>query len=72
MIDSFRSAKVIYIEYHSEEDRLKIDRILCNTHLLYGGRILHPHSGELTYVHNDAFPSRDVRDHWRIAPAVAG
>jgi FkbM family methyltransferase len=72
MIDSFRNAKAIYIEYHSEEDRLKIDRILCNTHLLYGGRILHPHSGELTYVHNDAFPSRDVRDHWRIAPAVAG
>jgi FkbM family methyltransferase len=67
MIDSFRNAKVIYIEYHSEEDRLKIDRILCNTHLLYCGKIAHPHRGELVYVHNDAFPSPNVRDRWRIA-----
>jgi FkbM family methyltransferase len=67
MIDSFRNAKVIYIEYHSEEDRLKIDRILCNTHLLFFGKIAHPHRGELVYVHKDAFPSPDVRDHWRIA-----
>jgi FkbM family methyltransferase len=67
VIDSFRNAKAVYIEYHSEQDRLKIDRILCNTHLLFCGKITHPHRGELVYVHNDAFPSSDVRDQWRIA-----
>ena len=60
MIDSFRNAKAVYIEYHSEQDRLNIDRILCNTHLLFCGKIVHPHRGELVYVHNDAFPSSDV------------
>jgi FkbM family methyltransferase len=70
MIDSFRNAKAIYIEYHSEEDRLKIDRILCNTHLLYCGKIAHPHRGELVYVHNDAFQSSEMRDHKRAADII--
>jgi FkbM family methyltransferase len=69
MIDSFRNAKAVYLEYHSEEDRLEIDRILCDTHLLFCGKIAHPHRGELVYVHKDAFPSSNVRDHWRIADA---
>ena len=67
MIDSFRNAKAIYVEYHSEDDRLKIDHIFCNTHLIFYGKIAHPHRGELVYVRNDAFPSPDVRDRWRIA-----
>jgi FkbM family methyltransferase len=67
IIDSFHSAKAIYVEYHSEEDRLKIDQIICNTHVLFYGKIVHPHRGELVYVNNDAFPSREVRDHWKIA-----
>ncbi len=67
IIESFRNAKVVYLEYHSEEDRLKIDRLLCKTHVLFYGKIVHPHRGELIYVHNDVFPSAEVRDHWRIA-----
>jgi hypothetical protein len=67
MIDSFRHAKAIYVEYHSEEDRLKIDHILCNTHVLSSGKIVYAHRGELVYVHNKAFPSPDVRNHLRIA-----
>jgi hypothetical protein len=67
IVDSFRNAKAVYLEYHSEDDRLKIDRLLCHTHVLFYGKIPHPHRGELVYVHNDAFPSPDVRDHWKIA-----
>jgi FkbM family methyltransferase len=67
IIGSFRNAKAVYLEYHSEEDRLKIDRLLCNTHVLFYGKIVHPHRGELVYVRNDSFPSPEVRDHLRIA-----
>ncbi len=67
IIQSFRNAKAVYVEYHSEEDRLKIDQLLCNTHVLFYGKIVGPHRGELVYVHNEAFPSPELREHWRIA-----
>jgi FkbM family methyltransferase len=49
--------KVVYLEYHSEDDRREIDRLLEHTHALVGGRIAIVHRGELTYVAKDAFPS---------------
>ncbi len=61
MIDSFRNAKAIYVEYHSEEDRLGIDRILRNTHLLFCAEIPHPHHGELVYVHRDGYDEKEDR-----------
>lgn len=45
--------KVIYLEYHSELDRLLIDVILRRTHVLYSSRSTNPHRGELTYIRND-------------------
>lgn len=47
------AVKVIYIEYHSELDRLLIDTILRKTHLLYSSKAENPHRGELTYICND-------------------
>jgi FkbM family methyltransferase len=41
---------VIYLEYHSEEDRLTLDQLLSPTHLLAKGAINGLHRGELCYV----------------------
>ena len=65
MGDGVRAAKVIYLEYHSEEDRIAMDAMLRLTHILYGGRVLVPHRGELIYVRNDAFPEGE-RNRYRI------
>ncbi len=64
--ESFRGAKAVYLEYHSESDRRKIDQILGETHILYQGKIVNPHRGELVYVRNDVFPSPQERDRWKI------
>ena len=66
MSESVRAAKVIYLEYHSEEDRIAIDEMLRPTHILYGGNVQFPHRGEFVYVKNDAFPTPAERDRWRI------
>jgi FkbM family methyltransferase len=55
--DLIPSIKVIYLEYHSEDDRREIDRMLEDSHALVSGRIAIVHRGELTYVAKDAFPS---------------
>lgn len=47
------ATKVIYLEYHSERDRLAIDQQLSATHLLARAAIRHPHRGDLCYVHRD-------------------
>lgn len=46
------SIKAIYIEYHSELDRMLVDVILARTHLLYSSRSTNPHRGELTYINH--------------------
>jgi len=66
MAQSFGAAKIVYLEYHSEDDRLAIDKILARTHILFSGKIPFPHRGELVYVRNDAFPTQNERDRWRI------
>jgi FkbM family methyltransferase len=55
--DLIPSIKVIYLEYHSEDDRREIDRMLEGSHALVSGRIAIVHRGELTYLAKDAFPS---------------
>jgi FkbM family methyltransferase len=66
MIESVRAAKVVYLEYHSEDDRIAIDEMLRPTHILYAGSVAFPHRGEFVYVRNDAFPSEAERNRWRI------
>jgi FkbM family methyltransferase len=53
------SPRVIYLEYHSEKDRLEIDRMLGNDYILYFGAIPYPHRGELCYVAKSAIPADD-------------
>ena len=66
MSESVRAAKVVYLEYHSEEDRIALDEMLRPTHILYAGSVPFPHRGEFVYVRNDAFPTPAERDRWRI------
>jgi FkbM family methyltransferase len=59
--------RVIYLEYHDEEDRIKIDSLLRDTHILVASKLPHPHRGEMCYVAYNAFPSRPELDALRIA-----
>jgi FkbM family methyltransferase len=45
--------KVIYLEYHAEEDRLAMDQLLAATHILCSGNIVGLHRGELCYLLRD-------------------
>lgn len=54
-------AQVIYVEYHSEDDRLELDRLLAPTHIVVAGT-LQRHRGELTYVAKRSWPSREALD----------
>jgi FkbM family methyltransferase len=53
------STKVLYVEFHSEDDRRSIDRLVEDTHVLaFGGMVLN--TGELTYIARSAFPSPEA------------
>lgn len=47
---------VIYLEFHSERDRVEIDRLLLPTHALFRGKIAKPYRGELCYVARKCLP----------------
>ncbi len=59
---------VVFVEYHSEGDRRRIDLLLAGTHLLVGGRIMGPHRGELTYARRASFTDAKTRDRDLIRP----
>ncbi len=48
------TARVIYLEYHSEQDRRSIDRLLSESHILAAITSRHPHRGDACYVHRDS------------------
>jgi hypothetical protein len=48
--------QVIYIEYHSNEDRIWIDALLSPIHILSRGQVIHEHQGEFCYVARTACP----------------
>lgn len=51
--------KIIFVEYHSEDDRRAIDNLLAPSHHLFLGEVLAPHRGEFCYV------SRDLEPQWK-------
>jgi FkbM family methyltransferase len=53
---------VIYVEFHSEVDRLEIDRLLSPTHVLYRGTISRLCRGELCYVAKNRLPPNHERE----------
>ena len=61
MSDMLPRIKVVYLEYHSDDDRKAFDRLLGDTHLLLHGKML-AHVGEVTYVAKDAFASDSELD----------
>jgi FkbM family methyltransferase len=64
------ATKVIYVEYHSEEDRLRIDALLHPSHILVAGQVIHLHRGEFTYVARAAFPSAAACDERKIVVSL--
>jgi FkbM family methyltransferase len=66
MRDVIPTVKVLYLEYHSEDDRREIDHLLAGSHALAGGKAAIVHRGELTYVAKDAFPSAAEYEKYAI------
>lgn len=58
--------KVIYVEYHDDEDRRVIDDLLSRDHILSSADAVEPHRGELCYVARRAFPSESAMNQYRI------
>ena len=48
--DLLPGVQVIYLEYHSEADRLELDRMLEQDFVLFAARAEEPHRGTNTYV----------------------
>jgi FkbM family methyltransferase len=55
--DLLQSVDVIYLEYHSEADRLAIDRLLAPHFVLYTARADGAHRGSNAYVRADVLES---------------
>jgi FkbM family methyltransferase len=53
-----QTARLIYIEFHSEADRRNIDDLLFGSHILWRAEISSPHRGLLTYVLRSVLPER--------------
>lgn len=53
--------KIIYLEFHSEKDRIAIDGLLEQTHGLWHAAVKNPHRGDLCYVH---------RSLWENSPHI--
>ncbi len=64
----FDKIACLYIEYHSEADRIEIDNLLVkNNFFLYSGRILHPHRGEFFYIKEQHLEKTGNWDRFLIA-----
>ena len=57
---------LIYLQYHDDDDRIQIDQLLKDTHLLLHVRQHHPHRGELCYVNLARIPSKTAFDAKRL------
>jgi FkbM family methyltransferase len=65
MGDLLPQVKVIYLEYHSDDERKEFDRILGETHLLAHGQMM-VHLGEVAYVAKDVVRSQTDLDQRAI------
>jgi FkbM family methyltransferase len=57
--DRLSDIPLIHLEYHSDDDRRTIDRMLERSHVLFAGRVLQLHRGELSYVAKAAYGSTE-------------
>lgn len=51
-----RFVKLLYVEYHSERDRLWIDQRMSETHVLWRARVDLVYRGEFCYLRRDLIP----------------
>ena len=66
LAEMISAVKVIYVEYHDDEDRRVIDDLLSRDHILKSADAIEPHRGELCYVARRAFPSESAMNQYRI------
>jgi hypothetical protein len=50
LADRATKAKLVYLEYHSDDDRRRIDSWLEPTHVLASAKASQPHRGDVCYV----------------------
>jgi Methyltransferase FkbM domain len=60
--------QVIYVEYHSNDDRIWIDAPLSPTHILSRGQVIHEHQGDFA-TWRGQLAHQGFRPRNRIVPA---
>ena len=64
--DLYPRVQAVYVEYHSEAQRRRIDRVLTgHGMLLFGAIAPHPHRGDLYYLREDIVAARPELDRFR-------
>jgi hypothetical protein len=58
----------LFVEYHSEADRLELDRMLTPTYTLFASRAEHPHRGLMCFVAKPILAGKTTWDGVRIDP----
>ena len=62
--------QAIALEYHAEEDRLEIDRLLSRRFALVQGRVHFLHRGTLVYVAREVIEARTRLNRFRIISGI--
>ena len=63
----FNQLQVIYLEFHSETDRIRIDNLLNQTHGLWNASVKHPHRGDVCYLHRSLWENNPDITMWEIS-----
>ena len=63
----FNQLQVIYLEFHSEKDRIRIDNLLNQTHGLWNASVKHPHRGDVCYLHRSLWENNSDITMWEIS-----
>ena len=63
----FNQLQVIYLEFHSEKDRIRIDNLLNQTHGLWNASVKHPHRGDVCYLNRSLWENNPEITQWEIS-----
>ena len=63
----FNQLQVIYLEFHSEKDRIGIDNLLNQTHGIWNASVKHPHRGDVCYLHRSLWENNPDITMWEIS-----
>ena len=62
----FNQLQVIYLEFHSEKDRIRIDNLLNQTHGLWNANVKSPHRGDVCYLKRSLWEGNPEISQWEI------